>query len=118
MQKISPNKRVYTTQRKKKPYKDGLEPCPSCGKSLSPDASFCPYCGLNLRLGKAPSEITNKQKIKKNEVERMLGERALMISNDLTGFKYLHESGVAETTEGNFCRTMKFGEVSYEDERK
>lgn len=42
----------------------------------------------------------------------------MLVANDLTGFNYMHESGVSETDEGIFCRTMKFGEISYEYERK
>lgn len=39
-------------------------------------------------------------------------------ANDLAGFKFLFESGAAETLDGLFSMTVEFGDISYEDERK
>lgn len=49
---------------------------------------------------------------------RLFGEQAVLTTNELAGFERMFETGIAESVAGTFCRTMEFGEVSYEDERK
>ena len=93
--------------------------CPTCARPLDDDAAFCPKCGANVsrKPDEKPDGSRRRKKKVKKEVSRLLGERAALATNDLVGFERMYETGIAETALGTFCRTLAFGETSYEDER-
>lgn len=78
-------------------------PCPKCSKDVQADAKFCPYCGCNVSKA-------SKQQEKESELATS--------TNDLIGFRYMHENGIAETHDGRFSRIIEFSDVNYEDERE
>ncbi len=94
--------------------------CPSCGLRLScPLPPFCPRCGTNLADAQksASAKRARKKKIKK-EIERIGGVGTVRSTNELAPFLHMFESGLAESSEGVFSRTVEFGDISYETERR
>lgn len=94
--------------------------CPQCGAEVDNGHAFCPSCGANVERARKKAEARSKRKSKrkvKKEVERIVGPGAAQCTNDLAGFRLLFSDGVCETAEGVFCKTMAFGDISYEHER-
>lgn len=89
--------------------------CPVCKRPLTNNAKFCPNCGTNLAIKRNSKK---KGKKLKKELERLGGEGTAQCTNDLTGFRMMFENGIAESTEGVFSRTVEFGDISYEHERR
>lgn len=88
--------------------------CPKCGNESSAGSVYCPQCGTLLFETK---KSKRKRGNAKKDMKRAAGNDAVPCTNDLAGFRFLFEDGVAETEEGVFCQTMKFGDISYENER-
>lgn len=98
--------------------------CPSCGAPLSPGSAFCPSCGVRLssafeaaRAAQAQSGRKSRKRAAK-EAERAAGQRAVLCTNDLAGFELMFADGTAEVVPGVFSRTVEFGDVNYENERR
>ena len=98
--------------------------CPSCGAPLSPGSAFCPACGVRLDSAYDAAEAAaraNSRKSRKRaakEAERAAGKRAVLCTNDLAGFELMFCDGTAEVVPGVFSRTVEFGDVNYENERR
>lgn len=73
--------------------------------------------GGSAAAGKTARRRKPKRALAK-ELKRSAGSDAVATTNDLAGFKYLFEDGMAETLDGVFCRTIEFGDISYENERE
>ena len=46
----------------------GVKPCPSCGRNLRSDATFCYMCGYNFVTKKGGNNIQPKIDIKEDEI--------------------------------------------------
>ena len=93
--------------------------CPKCGEALNDGASFCHRCGARLGSFEGREKRRLNRRKARKEAQRVLGGDSVVAknTNDLAGFRFLFEDGVAETREGVFCKTMSFGDISYEHER-
>lgn len=93
--------------------------CPKCGAAA--DAGpFCPSCGANLarteRKGGRARGARRRRAAR--EVERIAGSGAVAVANDLAGFDLLFSDGIADLGDGVFSKTVEFGDISYEHERR
>lgn len=96
--------------------------CPSCASRIPANSKFCPNCGMAISLAQSEAEAKGKKeksrKKRKKEIARVAGEKAAECSNDLVGFDYMFEDGIAEVENGVFSATMEFSDISYEHERR
>jgi hypothetical protein len=98
-----------------------LERCPICKSEINDNVVFCPTCGRNINRSRqiAQSKQTKKnKKLQIEEAKRVLGEKAVVSSCDLTGIEYMFKSGVAQSTDGRFSRSFEFSDISYVGERQ
>lgn len=96
--------------------------CPSCVSKIPANSKFCPHCGMAISLAQSAADAKNKKekgkKKRKREIARVAGEKAAECSNDLVGFDFMFEDGIAEVENGVFSATMEFSDISYEHERR
>lgn len=93
--------------------------CAKCGNELPQDSAFCPKCGARVGEQKQARRGRRARRQARKDAQRVVGSEGLIAksTNELAGFRYLFEDGVCETQEGVFCKTMSFGDISYEHER-
>ena len=89
--------------------------CPRCKEELAAGVTFCPSCGSRVEV---PAKKKRTKRETSKEIERMVGTSAVQCTNDLVGFQLLFADGMAETEDGVFCKTVKFGDIGYENERQ
>lgn len=93
--------------------------CPACGGRADAGSLFCPRCGLNLEAhGRAAERRAGRKRKVEKEIKRLAGEGAVRCTNELAGFEAMYRSGLCESVEGVFSRTLQFSDISYEHERK
>lgn len=77
---------------------------------------------MAISLAQSAAEAKGKKeksrKKRKKDIARVAGEKAAECSNDLVGFDFMFEDGIAEVENGVFSATMEFSDISYEHERR
>ena len=99
---------------------EGSVACPKCKKTILKDAQFCPYCGCHIKqAAKAlPADPKKRQKAATKTLKRMYGDSLAQTTNDLTGLKYAFKSGIFQSSDDRYSRTLEFHDISYVNERK
>ena len=98
---------------------DNALECPKCKKTIKNDSRFCSHCGQNIELAKnEPKGAKKNAKSTIKELKRIYGDSLCESTNDLTGLQYAFQSGIFQTSDGRFSRTLEFSDISYVNERK